>query len=375
MVGGATAPVVRIVDASLGHSAPVRLVVSGLADPDAFRAAWAPSGASIERVGPRLHATSTTRALVRAAGRALPPRDAAVLVDVVQRALASWSGPTPAWTIGRHALDLAGGPVAMGVLNITPDSFSDGGRLYPGEHPAAGIAWGRRLVADGAHLLDVGGESTRPGSDPVDDDEECARVLPVIEGLSADGHLVSVDTRKASVARRALEIGTVVVNDVGGARDAALLDVVADSKAGYVLMHSRSTPREMQQHATYGDVVAEVFEYLADGLERCQAAGIAPERVAVDPGIGFAKTVEQNLVLLAALRQFRSLGRPVLVGASRKSFIGAVLDRPHAGSRIEGDLACAALATQAGVAVLRVHDVAETVAVTRMARAVVDAGA
>ena len=368
------ATVVRIVAGGVADAAPVRLVVSGLADPDGFRSAWAPSGASIERVGDRLHGTSTVRALTRAAGRALPPAEAEVLVEAVQRALTAWSGAAPSWQVAGRTLSFENGPAVMGVLNITPDSFSDGGALYPEGHPEVAIAAGRRQAGHGAMLLDVGGESTRPGSRDVPPDEELRRVEPVIEALAADGHLVSVDTRKAAVARRAVEAGAAVVNDVGGGRDQALLEAVAEAGAGYVLMHSRATPRDMQQHTGYSDVVAEVFEYLADGLERCATAGISAERVVVDPGIGFAKTVEQNLQLIAALRQFRSLGRPVLLGASRKSFIGAVLDRPDPTDRDEGDLACAALATAAGVAVLRVHDVAATVAVTRMARAIVEAG-
>ena len=367
-------PIVRIVEASLGEAAPVRLVVSGLDDPDEFRAAWAPSGASIERVGGRLHATSTTRALTRAAGRAFPPDQATVLIDAVQEALDAWLGSTPAWQVASQTMTFDDGPALMGVLNVTPDSFSDGGRLYPTGHPEVAIGAGRRLVAEGAHLLDVGGESTRPGSADVALDEEMARVIPVIQGLNADGHLVSVDTRKPEVARAAVNAGAAVVNDVSGGRDDDLLQVVAESGAGYVLMHSRATPADMQQHTDYDDVVAEVYEYLADGVQRCRAAGIAAERIAIDPGIGFAKTVDHNLVLIAALRQFRSLGRPVLVGASRKSFIGKVLDHTDPTERLEGGLACAALAGQAGAAILRVHDVAPTQRVARMVAAIGSAG-
>jgi dihydropteroate synthase len=362
--------VVRIVEAGLGEAAPVRLVVSGLDDPDAFRAAWAPSGASIERIGDRLHATSTTRALTRAAGRALARDRAALLIAAVQTALDAWLGPTPAWQAGSQTLTFDDGPALMGVINVTPDSFSDGGRLYPTGHPEVAIGAGRRLVAEGAHLLDVGGESTRPGGAEVERDEELARVVPVIKGLSADGHLVSVDTRKPVVAQAAVEAGAVVVNDVSGARDDDLLEVVADTGVGYVLMHSRATPADMQEHIDYDDVVAEVYEYLASGIERCVAAGIALERIVIDPGIGFAKTVDHNLVLIGALRQLRSLGRPVLVGASRKSFIGKVLDQADPAERLEGGLACAALASQAGVAILRVHDVAPTTRVTRMVTAI-----
>jgi dihydropteroate synthase len=260
----------------------------------------------------------------------------------------------------------------MGIVNVTPDSFSDGGLLYPRGHPAAAVAHARRLVDEGADLLDIGGESTRPGSDPVDETEELRRVLPVLEQLAASGPVVlSIDTTKAAVARAAVAAGARIVNDVSGGRSRELLQAVADTGAAYVLMHTRGTPKDMQRHAGYADVVAEVYEYLAEGLRRCAAAGIDEEAVIIDPGLGFAKTAEHNLALLRALRQFRSLGRPVLVGASRKSFLGRVLDEAAADDRLEGSLAAAAAAVAAGGAVLRVHDVAGTVRVARVTRAIV----
>lgn len=359
----------------MGESAPTRLVVSGLGDPDAFRAAWAPSGASIERVGHRLHATSTIRALTRAAGRGLPPAAATDLIAQVQRAVDAWVGPAPPWHAGNHVITFDNECALMGILNVTPDSFSDGGLLYPHDHPDAAITTANRLLSEGARVLDVGGESTRPGSTDVDLDEELRRVIPVIQALSHIGGPVSVDTRKPEVARQAVKAGANIVNDVSAGRDDELLAVVAETGAGYVLMHSRGTPADMQQRTTYDDVVADVYEYLARGIDRCVQAGIERERIVVDPGIGFAKTVEQNLNLIGALRQFRGLGRPVLLGVSRKGFIGKVLGaevpaQEDAAGRLEGSLACAALACQAGVAVLRVHDVAPTARVARMVAAI-----
>jgi dihydropteroate synthase len=374
-VRAAAGPLVRVEDAVLGPDAQVRLVVSGVSDPGRLRAAWASSGVAVEgpelgRAASRLRATSTVEALARAAGRALPPGEAAVLDAGLRAAVRAWAGSSPALLTpgGPLACDLR--PLIMGIVNVTPDSFSDGGLLYPDRHPAAALAHGRRLEAEGADLLDVGGESTRPGSDPVEAAEELRRVVPVVEGLAGGTALVSVDTVKPAVARAALDGGAVVVNDVSGARSPELLEVVAASGAAYVLMHTRGTPKDMAGHAYYDDVVAEVYEYLAEGLRRCVAAGIDERAVAVDPGLGFAKTPEHNLALLRALRQFRGLGRPVLVGASRKSFLGRLLGDAPADDRLEGSLAAATAALLAGAAFLRVHDVAATVRVARVTRAV-----
>jgi len=260
-------------------------------------------------------------------------------------------------------------PLVMGVVNVTPDSFSDGGQVYPDGHPRRAVEHARGLLEQGADILDIGGESTRPGAASVAPDEELRRVVPVIAELAAEA-VVSVDTVKVEVARAALDAGAQIINDVSGAADPALLELAAARDAVYVLMHTRGTPQQMQSLAAYDDVVAEVYEFLADGVARCVAAGISAERIVVDPGIGFAKTVEHNLQLMAALGQFRGLGCPVLLGASRKSFLGAVLDDAPATDRLEGSLACAALATLADVAVLRVHDVAATVRTVRTVTAI-----
>lgn len=252
----------------------------------------------------------------------------------------------------------AGVPRIWGILNVTPDSFSDGGRWL---EPQAAVEHGLRLVQEGADVLDVGGESTRPGAAPVDAAEERRRVVPVLAALVAAGVKVplSVDTRKAEVARAALDAGATLVNDVSaGTHDAALLPLVAARGAGLVLMHMRGEPGTMQRAPTYDDVTAEVLASLAERRAAACAAGVPAARIWVDPGLGFGKTLEHNLALLRALERFTALG-PVLVGASRKSFLGALTGRLPS-ERLLGSLACVARAAQAGVAAVRVHDVAAT---------------
>lgn len=244
--------------------------------------------------------------------------------------------------------------LVMGILNITPDSFSDGGRFASAQQA---IDEGMRLVAEGADILDVGGESTRPGSDPVPEDEECRRVLPVVEGLRARGvALVSIDTMKPGVAARSLVAGARIVNDVTGLRNPAMREVVARAGAAAVLMHMRGTPKTMQQNPQYGDVLAEVRGELAAMLAEARAAGIAD--IAVDPGIGFGKTADHNFELLARLGELQALGAPVLVGPSRKSFLGTLPGLESPAQRLEGTLAACVLSAMNGASVLRVHDVA-----------------
>jgi dihydropteroate synthase len=361
-------PIVRVVDASLGRGTQVSLVVGGVSDPDRLRSAWASSGAAVERIGDRLRAVSTVAALGRAAGRCLPSDEAQALEASARAAVDAWSAPSPPLELPDGPLDVTT-PVVMGICNVTPDSFSDGGSVYPDGHPDTAVRYALGMVDAGARIIDVGGESTRPGSRPVAVDEELARVVPVVERLAAADVLVSIDTTKPDVARAAIDAGARIVNDVGGGTD-TLLEVVAERDVGYVLMHTRGTPADMRERTDYDDVVAEVYEFLAGGLARCADAGVPPGRVVVDPGIGFAKTPAQSLALLRAVPQLRSLGRPVLIGASRKSFIGSVLDGAEPTGRLEGSLAAAALAVADGASVLRVHDVAETVLVVRTASAI-----
>ena len=255
----------------------------------------------------------------------------------------------------------------MGVLNVTPDSFSDGGRFV---EPASAIAHGRRLFEEGAALVDVGGESTRPGAAPVSAEEELARVEPVLEGLG--GRSLSIDTAKADVARKALELGAELVNDVTALRgDPGMAGVVADGDAYVCLMHMQGEPRTMQVAPHYDDVVSDVLAFLEQRVAFAVECGIREERICVDPGIGFGKTPDQNLELLRRLDELRTLGRPVLVGVSRKSTLGRVLGDPSStrGS-LAASLAAAVSAFERGAWMVRAHDVRATVEALAVAAAV-----
>lgn len=256
----------------------------------------------------------------------------------------------------------------MGIVNVTPDSFADGG-LYA--DPERAVAHGLALAAEGADILDVGGESTRPGALPVDWREELRRVVPVIRALARQVRVpISVDTTKPEVASEALAAGAVIVNDVAANReDPILWRLVAGAGAGYVCMHMQGTPRTMQERPTYRDVVGEIAEFFGDRLRRLADCGVEPDRVVLDVGIGFGKTVDHNLQLLRHLARFREWGRPLLLGVSRKSFLGALTGAPVA-KRLPGSLACAVWAVIQGVSILRVHDVAETVQAVRVTEAV-----
>jgi dihydropteroate synthase len=247
-------------------------------------------------------------------------------------------------------------PKLMGVVNVTPDSFSDGGLYFD---PERAVAHGRQLVAEGADILDVGGESTRPGAEMVDLDEELRRVVPVIEGLADAGVAISVDTSKAAVAAAALDAGAGIVNDVTALRgDPGMAALCAERGATVVLMHMLGDPPTMQDDPRYGDVVAEVGDFLAARMAAAIAAGVDEERIWLDPGIGFGKTDAHNMELLRRLGELARLGRPVVIGTSRKGFIGR-LDGSSADSRLGGTIASSVLAAAAGAAVLRVHDVAQ----------------
>lgn len=263
--------------------------------------------------------------------------------------------------------------VVMGILNVTPDSFSDGGRHDTIE---AAVAHGVGMAAAGADYVDVGGESTRPGADRVDPDEECRRVLPVVAELAAAGIAVSIDTTRASVAMAALAAGAVMVNDVsGGSGDPAMAAVVAATGAHWVLVHRRGTSRDMYAEAAYDDVIVAVRRELCRSIDAALAAGVADERLVIDPGLGFAKRPDHDLTLLAALDRITELGLPVLVGASRKRFLGAVLAPPDGTPRppTERDsatLATTVLAARAGAWGVRVHDVAGSADAVRVVAAV-----
>ena len=267
------------------------------------------------------------------------------------------------WSIGPR-------PLVMGIVNVTPDSFSDGGRFAVTD---AAVEHGLRLAAEGADLLDIGGESSRPGSKPVSLDEELARVVPVVRGLAARiGVPLSVDTTKAAVARQALDAGAGIVNDItAGLGDPAMTAVVRDAGAGVVLMHMQGTPETMQQNPTYADVVREVRDFLAERVRAWVAAGVPAGRIAIDPGVGFGKTSAHNLELLRHLDALAPIGRPVVLGVSRKGFLGRLIDRPVT-ERLAASLAAACYCVSRGTAhVLRVHDVAATVDAAKVLGALV----
>ncbi|WP_374226983.1 dihydropteroate synthase [Streptomyces sp. JJ38] len=277
-----------------------------------------------------------------------------------------------------HGLPEWGRCGVMGVINVTPDSFSDGGRWFD---TTAAVKHGLDLVAEGADLVDVGGESTRPGALRVDEEEELRRVLPVVRGLVGEGVLVSVDTMRASVAERAVAAGARLVNDVSGGRaDPDMVPVVAEAGVPFVVMHWRGQSVDMNDRAVYGDVVREVTDELRSALDQAVAGGIAIERVVVDPGLGFAKNAEHDLALVAALRELdAALGRPLLVAASRKRFLGRVLAGepgsapPPARERDAATAAVSALAARDGAWAVRVHEVRASADAVRVARAVAEA--
>jgi len=256
---------------------------------------------------------------------------------------------------GRHAFDLAR-PLVMGILNVTPDSFSDGGRYAD---PRRALERARAMRDDGADLIDIGGESTRPGASPVAESDELARVIPLVEALAADGVAVSVDTRRPGVMRAAIAAGAAMINDVAALTAPGAVEACAASEAGVCLVHMQGEPRTMQQAPTYADVLADVRGFLVDRAAACEAAGIARERIVIDPGFGFGKTLAHNLVLLRSIATLAATGYPVLVGLSRKSSLGAITGR-SAGERMPASLAAALAAVARGAAIVRVHDVRET---------------
>ena len=272
------------------------------------------------------------------------------------------------WRCGPHAVPLRQRTLVMGIVNVTPDSFSDGGS-YPSVDDA--VKHGIQMVSDGADLLDVGGESTRPGSDPVTAEEELARVVPVIQRLTHElpDTPVSVDTRKSEVARSALEAGAAIVNDIAAGADPDMFQTVRQARAGMVLMHMKGEPKTMQEEPTYYDVVAEVRGFLGERVEAAVAAGITLDQLCIDPGLGFGKTLEHNLAILHDIDALHHLDVPVLVGPSRKRFIGALTDT-EVDDRLEGTAGVVAWCAARGVDIVRVHDVKEMVRVVRVVDAI-----
>lgn len=373
---GAVAPIIRVRDANLVDAGgAVHAVVTGLPRAADVVAALDARGVVASLDSGRADLIASPQTLTAAVAEVADQAAVAGFETVLRDAIAAWSGAPPDLHTAAGSLPTASRPVVMGVVNVTPDSFSDGGHHLDGSgDPALAIAAARAMLDEGADLIDVGGESTRPGAEPVPVDEELERVLPVVAGLAGVGAIVSIDTTKAAVARAAVAAGAAIVNDVSAGRfDPDLLTAVAELEVPYLAMHLRGEPRTMQDDPRYDDVVAEVFEYLAERLWALAAAGVPAERVAIDPGIGFGKTVAHNLTLLRRLREFTSLGRPVLVGASRKGFIGHLAEVPEPTDRLPGSVAVAAVAVASGARLVRVHDVAETVQAVRVAHAIATA--
>ncbi len=261
-------------------------------------------------------------------------------------------------------------PLVMGIVNVTPDSFSDGGRY---EQRDAAVAHALKLVAQGADMLDIGGESTRPGAAPVAVDDEIKRVAPVIEELASQTDIpISIDTSKPEVMRTAVAAGAGMINDVNALLADGAVEAAADLNVPVCLMHRQGEPRTMQANPRYDDVVADVRDFLARRIEVCLRAGIGPDQLVIDPGFGFGKTLEHNLALLARLAEFRDLDLPVLAGLSRKSMLGALTGKQQPDQRLAASLAVATLAADQGAAIIRVHDVAETVDALRVWAAVDD---
>lgn len=370
-------PFTRVEDAGLVPSGgPARLALSRLPRASEIADAVAAARGVSAWVDGRLVVTAVPSRLIDAAGRVGGRELADLVAGTVEPAVAAWLGGYPDLPVSEGGpFPTSQRPLVMGIVNVTPDSFSDGGAHYDArDHPGTAVRHGQALLAAGADILDIGGESTRPGAAPVDVEEELARVIPVIEALVADGATISIDTTKGRVAREAVAAGAAVVNDVSaGAYDPELLPAVAELGVPYILMHLRGTPLTMQHQAEYTDVVGEVFDFLADRLDQLDRIGIPREQVVVDPGIGFAKTAGHNLLLLRRLREFTSLGRPLMIGTSRKAFLGHVTGGDPE-DRLIGSVTSAALAVSAGARIVRAHDVAETVQALALAHAVATAG-
>src|SRR5882724_4824054 len=273
------------------------------------------------------------------------------------------------WKIAGRVVDLSRRGLIMGILNVTPDSFSDGGKFFTAEKA---VECGLRMVEDGAQIIDVGGESTRPGAEPVAAEEELRRVIPVIEQLRARIDVpISIDTSKSDVARAAIQAGASIVNDVTGGRgDEEMLPLVAQTKSAFIIMHMQGTPRTMQNQPRYADVVLEIADFFRQQYARAIVYNIDPMAIAFDPGIGFGKTLDHNLELLAHLEQFRVHDRPVVVGVSRKSFLAKLIDSPDVGDRLAPAIALTSLLRARGADVFRVHEVKENVSALRVAEAI-----
>ncbi len=298
----------------------------------------------------------------------LQPFGLKVLARQIKDALGNYDKRPPVIEAGRFRLDLAAKTTIMGILNITPDSFSEGGRNFDF---TVAVEQAKRMVDDGADIIDIGGESTRPGADPVGLDEEIRRTIPVIEALAGEiGVPLSIDTYKPEVAKRALDAGATIINDISGLRDETMVGLAIERNVPVIIMHMKGTPRDMQQNPVYEDVVTEVAAWLDTQAQNVIAAGLPSEKILIDPGIGFGKTRDHNLEIVRRLSEFKSLGYPIVLGTSRKAFIGAVLDLP-ADERVEGTIASVVYGITRGANIVRVHDVKEVARACKIADAII----
>ncbi len=294
------------------------------------------------------------------------PEQGKIVGDEITRAVKSFFYDDIVYKFGSKEFDFSKRTYVMGILNVTPDSFSDGGRYFSLD---SAVEHAMKMVEDGANIIDVGGESTRPGSEPIPLEEELRRVIPVIKEIVKRVDIpVSIDTYKSEVARQALDSGALIVNDISGLRfDEKMADVVANYKASVVIMHIKGTPKTMQQNPEYDDVISEIYDYLSGSVEIARRSGI--EQIIIDPGIGFGKRSIDNLEIIRRLREFKSLGYPVLIGVSRKSFIGNILNLP-VDQRLEGTAGAVAISVWNGANIVRVHDVKEMLRVIKIVDAI-----
>ncbi|OGW37899.1 MAG: dihydropteroate synthase [Nitrospirae bacterium RBG_13_39_12] len=267
------------------------------------------------------------------------------------------------------SLDISKKTCVMGILNVTQDSFSDGGLYFD---KSAAIKRAHQMVEEGADIIDIGGESTRPGSEPITIEEELRRTIPVIEALAKGINVpISIDTYKSEVAKRALDAGASMVNDISGLRfDPKMPEVVSQYNVPVIIMHIKGTPKDMQQNTVYGDLISEILDYLGDSIRVALKSGVSEDKIIIDPGIGFGKTFEHNLEIIHDLRKFSSLEKPILIGPSRKAFIGKILGEAATGERLEGTAAAVAISIMNGANIIRVHDVKEMFRVARVADAI-----
>ncbi|MFH0887500.1 MAG: dihydropteroate synthase [bacterium] len=289
------------------------------------------------------------------------------VAEDIKQALKNHEEGPASMKIGKGKFEFGRGTYIMGILNITPDSFSDGGKFYDKD---TAVARADEMVREGVDIIDVGGESSRPGSGPIPADEEIDRVIPVIKAIKGLGKPISVDTKKAKVADNAIRAGAAMINDISGLRhDPEMAQVAADQKVPVVLMHIKGDPKNMQENPEYADLMSEIMEYLTQSIEIAKGAGISDDAIIIDPGIGFGKTTPHNLEILRRLRELTSLGKPILVGPSRKSMIGNVLNLPPE-ERVEGTAAAVAAAIFGGADIIRVHDVGQMCRVAKMVDAI-----